>query len=143
MVFLRLIALIFLTCYGYSMGQFSGSELNGFGRLAALSFFAFAPTLYFLPTIEAWINKNQDLQRVGLVNLFLGWSLVGWVVALVWALKKNQSQIQQPEIYRAVGNNEIAEEKLKTCPDCAESVLTAARLCKHCKHEFFPLPRQL
>lgn len=26
----------------------------------------------------------------------------------------------------------------KTCPDCAESVLSAARICKHCGHEFDP-----
>lgn len=143
MVFLRLVVLIFLVFYSYSMGQFSSSELNGFGRLASLSFFVVAPTLYFLPTIEAWMNKSPDLQRVSLVNLFLGWSLVGWVVALVWALKKDESQVQRPEIYRAVGDSGVVEEKLKTCPDCAESVLTAARVCKHCKHEFFALPRQL
>jgi hypothetical protein len=24
----------------------------------------------------------------------------------------------------------------KTCPDCAETVLSAARVCKHCGHQF-------
>ncbi|MFZ9185736.1 MAG: superinfection immunity protein [Polynucleobacter sp.] len=24
------------------------------------------------------------------LNLFLGWSLIGWVIALVWALKDEQ-----------------------------------------------------
>jgi hypothetical protein len=29
-----------------------------------------------------------------------------------------------------------AERRTKTCPDCAEAVLEAARVCKHCGHEF-------
>lgn len=29
-----------------------------------------------------------------------------------------------------------AERRTKTCPDCAETVLAAARVCKHCGHEF-------
>jgi hypothetical protein len=27
-------------------------------------------------------------------------------------------------------------EEMKTCPMCAEEVRTAAKICKHCKHEF-------
>jgi hypothetical protein len=29
-------------------------------------------------------------------------------------------------------------EPQKRCPDCAETVLAAARVCKHCGYEFFP-----
>ena len=31
-----------------------------------------------------------------------------------------------------------SERRTKTCPDCAETVLEAARVCKHCGHEFGP-----
>lgn len=30
----------------------------------------------------------------------------------------------------------------KKCPDCAELVLSDARICKHCKHTFFMAERQ-
>ena len=30
----------------------------------------------------------------------------------------------------------IAERKIKRCPDCAETVLYAANVCKHCGHRF-------
>lgn len=31
----------------------------------------------------------------------------------------------------------------KKCPDCAEMVLPEARICKHCKHEFFTAQQSL
>ncbi len=33
-----------------------------------------------------------------------------------------------------------AGQRTKTCPDCAETVLAAARVCKHCGYRFEPLP---
>jgi hypothetical protein len=34
----------------------------------------------------------------------------------------------------------LSEEPTKTCPDCAETVLVAARVCKHCGYRFAPSP---
>jgi len=39
--------------------------------------------LYFLPTIVGRNKKN--LTAIFVLNFFLGWTLIGWVVALVWA----------------------------------------------------------
>ncbi len=44
--------------------------------------------VYFLPTIVALTTKNINVSSILIVNLFLGWTLVGWVVALAWAFKK-------------------------------------------------------
>lgn len=41
---------------------------------------------YFLPAILAW--SKSDFWAIFALNLFLGWTIVGWVVALVWALKR-------------------------------------------------------
>lgn len=41
--------------------------------------------LYFLPTGMALLREHQNTLAIFLLNLFLGWSLIGWVVALVWA----------------------------------------------------------
>lgn len=46
--------------------------------------------LYFLPTIIA--ERKRSFGSVFVVNLFLGWTLVGWVVALAWALKDDPPQ---------------------------------------------------
>jgi hypothetical protein len=39
--------------------------------------------LYFLPTIVGYSKSNAG--AIFLLNLFLGWTFIGWVVALVWA----------------------------------------------------------
>ena len=52
----------------------------------ALILFILIPS-YFLPTIVALMRKQHNTTSIFILNLFLGWSLVGWVVALVWALK--------------------------------------------------------
>lgn len=39
--------------------------------------------IYFLPTIAG--RKHPHAAGIFVVNLFLGWTLIGWVVALAWA----------------------------------------------------------
>jgi hypothetical protein len=36
----------------------------------------------------------------------------------------------------SVSSYQGAGRRMKVCPDCAESVLKAARICKHCGHQF-------
>lgn len=44
--------------------------------------------LYFIPTILACVKGRVNKGAIFALNFFLGWSLVGWVVALVWAIKE-------------------------------------------------------
>ena len=46
--------------------------------------------LYFVPTIVAELRKHHNTLAIGAVNLFLGWTVIGWVAALVWALYRSQ-----------------------------------------------------
>lgn len=41
---------------------------------------------YFLPTIIAVLRKHKNALGIGLLNLFLGWTMLGWVGALVWSV---------------------------------------------------------
>jgi len=45
---------------------------------------------YFLPFAIAFNKKRANSGAIFALNLFLGWSLIGWVVALVWAMKDEQ-----------------------------------------------------
>ena len=47
--------------------------------------------LYFLPTIIGLARKHSDGLGIFLLNLFLGWSFVGWVIALVWAVRNTRA----------------------------------------------------
>ena len=40
--------------------------------------------LYFLPTLLGWKKRNSG--AIFALNLLLGWTVIGWIVALVWAL---------------------------------------------------------
>lgn len=41
---------------------------------------------YLLPTTIAIIRRRTNTMAIFVLNLFLGWTLVGWVVALVWSV---------------------------------------------------------
>lgn len=53
-------------------------------------FILFAMVVYFLPIIVAFIRKNNNCLAIFILNLFLGWTFVGWVIALVWACTNTQ-----------------------------------------------------
>lgn len=44
--------------------------------------------LYFLPTVIALAGHRRNTPAIFLLNLLLGWTFIGWVVALVWSVKK-------------------------------------------------------
>ncbi len=43
--------------------------------------------LYFLPTFVAFQRHHADAAAIWYVNALLGWTVVGWVGAMVWAVK--------------------------------------------------------
>lgn len=46
---------------------------------------AVAVAAYFFPTIVAGRRHHHNVGAVAVVNFFLGWTLIGWVVALAMA----------------------------------------------------------
>jgi hypothetical protein len=52
-----------------------------------LPFIGFGFVMYFLPSIIALARNKRDIAAILLLNFFLGWTMIGWVVALVWAVK--------------------------------------------------------
>jgi len=61
-------------------------------HLLALFFFpifGFGFVLYFLPAIIAIARSKRDTVSIVVLNFFLGWTAIGWVIALVWALKQD------------------------------------------------------
>lgn len=57
-----------------------------FGPLAFVIILFF---IYFLPTIIGFENKKKNAQAIFALNLFLGWTLIGWVIALTWSYTKD------------------------------------------------------
>jgi hypothetical protein len=52
-------------------------------------FFGFPIIFYFLPTIIGFAPGKRDAISIFVLNFLLGWTAIGWVIALVWALKQD------------------------------------------------------
>ncbi len=48
--------------------------------------------IYLLPTILAASRKNPSTGGIFVLNLFLGWTFLGWIGALIWAFSTKRSQ---------------------------------------------------
>jgi uncharacterized membrane protein len=55
------------------------------GMIIAGVVFILAIIIYFLPSFVASNRHHPNGLAIFLVNLLLGWTLLGWVGALVWA----------------------------------------------------------
>ncbi len=51
-----------------------------------LVFLAIAAVFYLLPSLIAVGKRNPDRGSVFMINLWLGWTIVGWITAMGWAL---------------------------------------------------------
>jgi hypothetical protein len=40
---------------------------------------------YFMPTIVAIFRKHHQKLAIGVMNLLTGWTVIGWIAALIWA----------------------------------------------------------
>jgi hypothetical protein len=58
----------------------------------------FLAILYFLPTIVA-SNRGHDVAGVLLLNLFFGWTGIGWIALLLWALLSWPRYYHDPRYY--------------------------------------------
>lgn len=47
---------------------------------------------YFLPLLIGWRRHVRHLGALAVVNVFLGWTLIGWVVALAMAFRSREPQ---------------------------------------------------
>lgn len=63
------------------------ASASGGGAAVALLVVIVGIGLYFLPTIVAVSRKVTNQGSIFVINFFLGWSFIGWVVALAMACR--------------------------------------------------------
>lgn len=45
--------------------------------------------IYFMPASVASNRLHMNRTSIMVLNLFLGWTLIGWLIALIWAYSAN------------------------------------------------------
>jgi Na+/H+-dicarboxylate symporter len=60
---------------------------------AMMTFILTLFVMYWLPTIIAIVRHTPSALGVAALNFFLGWTVIGWFLALVWALAANPQQV--------------------------------------------------
>ena len=82
----------------------------------------FTILLYFLPAIIG--RDKRDAAGIFLLNLFLGWTVIGWVIALIWACST------QPYALRWVP----VSASTRYCCRCGSTACAGAHFCTACGH---------
>ena len=77
-------------------------------------FIVLALAAYWVPMIVALIRTPPHFGSAIVVNVFLGWTIIGWVVALAMACR---SRPQQPQYVAPPGWAPPAAEQPWTPPD--------------------------
>jgi hypothetical protein len=140
-----LAAICLLICFAATAGGTSG------GSAFAMTFLVFiAALIYFIPSFIAIEREHTNTTAIVVVNVLVGWTLIGWVGSLVWALVRDRSAellaTQERERVEAAQQSRAqvqsprdpweqsapAPAATKACPFCAEQILLAAIKCKHC-----------
>ena len=85
-----------------------------------MRFLILSALLYFVPTILG--RHKADVMGIFLVNLLLGWTVIGWVVALVWALS--------PDKYVPVRAVPVSSGRF--CSNCGTLSPAGAHFCAAC-----------
>ena len=81
-----------------------------------LTAFALCVALYFLPSIIG--HNKRNFGAIFVLNLFLGWTVIGWIVALIWAL--------------TVDSPIAATPALPACSNCRTPIEPGQGFCRGC-----------
>ena len=145
---LRYISLMFANTAGAGAG------------IAVVLFFIIGAGIYFIPTIVAYTRKVTNVGSVFVINFLLGWTLIGWAVALAMAVKTNMTQVHvvtstvdtyprqamstidssrptPPESTKAVASNAPTPSDQETgsttwCDTCNKELRESAKFCPQC-----------
>lgn len=76
---------------------------------------------YFIPSIVGKVRNVTNIGSVFVINLLLGWTLVGWVVALAMAVKTVTPSTQV-----------IIHRTESACGSCGTPLGVGAKFCASC-----------
>ena len=104
--------------------------------LRIFPFFPFHPIfwivsllLYFLPAFLA--RNKRNFTSILLLNMLAGWTFIGWIIALVWALS-SERQAALPAQQPVAGAPQPSPPGAFFCSSCGKRCTTGERFCSSC-----------
>ena len=106
----------------------------GAGGVGSIFLVIIAGSFYFLPTIVAVVRKVTNVGSVFVVNFFLGWTLVGWVVALAMASKSVATPVQvvTTSVSPPSDQARVVATSTRLCGSCQKSIGSGVQFCQWC-----------
>lgn len=56
-----------------------------FGNTTTILMLLAVVLIYMLPSLIAFGREHRRRQDVALINILLGWTLIGWIAVFLWA----------------------------------------------------------
>ena len=81
----------------------AGTASDGADAVVGLMAIGVLIGAHFLPTIIAVLRGHHNALAIFLLNLFLGWTILGWFGALIWAA----TAMRRPIEYRIVHDERV------------------------------------
>ena len=95
--------------------------------------------LYFVPSILARVNRKREFGKIFLVNLFFGWTVVGWLVAIFWASTRDATAMEYVgpagKVPVTGSNGEGVRWGTRECPACRDRIPADAASCPRCRSD--------
>ncbi|HEV3306468.1 MAG TPA: superinfection immunity protein [Candidatus Sulfotelmatobacter sp.] len=96
------------------------------GMFAVILFSVIGFVFYFVPSFIAWNKRNSG--AIIALNILLGWTFIGWVVALVWSLTADQPTV----VLMQTPLQQVLPAAPMLCPACGQYSPTASSFCQTC-----------
>lgn len=115
---------------------------------AILTYPLLVAILYFLPSIIALYKGKRNAIAICILNLFLGWTFIGWVIALVWAttyeqkLRRERKQITT-DINSSKSSKCSSNIEAKSCKKCGSIDIANSFKCLKCGADTMDLMQEI
>ena len=53
--------------------------------------------IYFVPVVIAYVRKHNNFVAICILNVFAGWTFLGWLAALLWSLNSDVEKYSDDE----------------------------------------------
>jgi len=73
----------------------TGKAGAGSGVLIALLLIVLSIAFYCLPALIAGRRNTEKKNYITLLNLLMGWTIIGWIAAFIWAVTDKQLPVPQ------------------------------------------------